>query len=163
MLLQLAAALAVGAGRRVAPAWHASRMRDRRGPARRRLSDAVDALPFSYVLRNLAARTLTTVADRRRHGARRVRVRDGADARRRPARNAGHHRARRTTSSSSGARRRPRCRAASTGVQAGIVESLPDIAIGPDGAQAGVEGAGGAHQPAQARERQALERRRSAA
>ena len=42
--------------------------------------------------------------------------------------------------------------------QAGIVESLPDIAIGADGTPADVEGAGRAHQPAKARDWQTLER-----
>ncbi len=42
--------------------------------------------------------------------------------------------------------------------QAGIVESLPDIAIGEERRSAGVEGAGRAHQPAQARDGQAVER-----
>ena len=43
-------------------------------------------------------------------------------------------------------------------LQAGIVESLPDIATGSRRDPAGVQGAGGAHQPAQARDRQAVER-----
>ena len=44
-------------------------------------------------------------------------------------------------------------------VQAGIVESLPDIAIGARRAEARVEGAGRPHQPAEARLEQAVERR----
>ena len=44
-------------------------------------------------------------------------------------------------------------------LQAGIVESLPDIAVAADGQRLDLEGAGRPDQPAEARDRQAGERR----
>ena len=58
-------------------------------------------------------------AHRRRHGARRLRVRDGADARGGARADAGRDRAGRQRGRHPPRARRPRCRAASTGVQAG--------------------------------------------
>ena len=59
-----------------------------------------------------------------RHGARRVRVRHGADARRRARERRWWRPASRTTSSSSAAARRPKCKAASTALPPAIVEVL---------------------------------------
>ena len=96
-------------------------------------------------------------AHRGRDGARRLRVRDGADARGRT-RETLVTTGQPTTSSSSAASAQTEVQSGVDRLQAGIVESLPDIVSRARRSTARVEGAGRAHQPAEARHRQAVER-----
>ena len=144
-----------GGSRRGAPRASASSTACARSAERH----AHEPIPLTYIARNLWRAQAHDRADRRRHGAGRVRVRDGADARRGPradARGDGPGRQRRRHPR---AARRPRCKAASIGRRRRSSRRLPEIAVGGGRPAAGLEGAGRADQPAEARDGQAVERR----
>ena len=163
MLMQVGAALLVGVVAAALPAWRdgarcaSSTACGRSGEERRSRCDAM-TIPFSYILRNVAARRLTTALTAGgmalvvyvfatvlmlAAGLEQTLVATGQDDNVVVIRRAAQ------TEVQSGVDRR----------QAGIVESLPDIAIGRDGAEAHLEGAGRPHQSAEARLEQAVERR----
>jgi hypothetical protein len=62
MLMQVVAAAVVGRRRRGVPAWRTARVRIVDGLRRR----VAMTIPFSYIVRNVAARRLTTALTRRR-------------------------------------------------------------------------------------------------